>query len=171
MKKYLLLVLLLTCVFVTGCVKVDVKIGDDKKDTTTTTTTAASTSSNSFTCSANQNNNGTKIISIYTVNYLGNYVTDVKTIETVVSDDDAILTTTKSTVDQMYNVMNSTYGGYSFTSKIEGNKLVVETTIDYTKMDLDKYAEDYPTYASYIENGKFTVDGIKSMYKLIGAKC
>ena len=46
-----------------------------------------------------------------------------------------------------------------------------ETTIDYTKMDLDKYAEDYPTYASYIENGKFTVDGIKSMYKLIGAKC
>ena len=53
----------------------------------------------------------------------------------------------------------------------EEKKVTSDVTIDYSEMDIKEFVEDQPTLNSYVEDGKFLVEGIKALYESMGATC
>lgn len=131
----------------------------------------SSGSESKMVCTLEQDAGSYKLKNTYTINYTGKYVDSVHTVEEVTSDNETILNSVKSQTEELYKETNNKYGGYSYTVKKSGNTVTADTTIDYGKMDLKKYAEDQPELSSYVEDGKMLVDGMKSIYQMVGAKC
>ena len=92
-------------------------------------------------------------------------------VATRLSNDESILSYFDETVNNTYKTMNDTYGGYTYKTTKEDNKLISNATIDYSKMDLNKLMKDQPTYKSMIKNDKMLVEGLISVYKSAGATC
>lgn len=110
--------------------------------------------------------------STYEVTYKGNIVSNVKSIETIKSDDSEVIDYFDEYLNSTYSSMNENYGGYDFTVKKEDGKIVANTTIDYSKLDLDKLAKDQPTFKSSLDSeGNLTLNGIKQIYTELGATC
>lgn len=160
MRKVLVLLVLLLSL--TGC-------GEEKKNDNQVVEPKLST----ITCKTDGaiEGDGYSVETNYKINYSDDYVDNVETIETVVSDDEDILDSMESYLDSTYTTAGETYGGYTYNVSRDGNTLTATVTIDYNVMDLDKYVEDYPTMESYIEDGKFLVDGITEIYESLGTTC
>lgn len=127
-----------------------------------------------LTCTLDKNDvvTGYKLTTKYEATAKGNKLTTVKTTETVESDSQDVLDYFKEATEESYNKMNDTYGGYTFTTKSEGKKLVVNTTIDYTKLDQKKLAADEPAMKQYMDkNNNMTLDGIQKVYEAMGSTC
>ena len=113
----------------------------------------------------------------YTANYElrlkdDTHVKSVKTTETIKSSDSDYLTTTKESIEELYDNVNNQYGGYSCSVKISGDTLTSECVIDYEKMDLKQYIQDNPSAKVIADDDyKATSEGLKSTYKALGAKC
>lgn len=100
-----------------------------------------------------------------------NYVKEVVSTETVKSDDKDYLEQTKEVTEELYKQSNDTYGGYSYKVSISGNTLTAECTIDYSKMDVEKYVEE-TGLENFIDSKKnVLLSGVKQIYKELGATC
>ena len=54
----------------------------------------------------------------------------------------------------------------------ENGKVTSSTTIDYSKMDLDKFVKSNTALSSYVnDKNQLTKDGVISLYESLGAKC
>ena len=124
----------------------------------------------SMTCTRTMNQNGIKTSLKYNVEYEGNYLSRIKTVETVETDDTYILNTYKNQIESLY----SPYKGveyYEYNVDIADNKLTSTVDINYAKVDTDKLLEIDSANGTLIKDGKISVDDIKSVYESLGATC
>lgn len=125
-------------------------------------------------CTTSQNNlaNGYEIKSEYNIYAKGDVVKSVKTKETVTSDQEAILNTFETTLNSTYGTYSKEYGGYKYEIVKDNNMVTSNVEIDYTVMDLARFANDNSVLKNYMnDNNELTVDGLKTMYKSLGATC
>lgn len=125
-------------------------------------------------CTASQNNlaNGYEIKSEYNIYAKGDVVKSVKTKETVTSDQEAILDTFETTLNSTYGTYSKEYGGYKYEIVKDDNTVTSNVEIDYSVMDLARFANDNSVLKNYMnDNNELTVDGLKTMYKSLGATC
>ena len=152
MKKALLIILLCGVILLSGC-------GDKEQK---------------LNCTLTKNDvvNGYKMTSHYDVTSKNKIVTKVITTETVESEDTEVLDYFKSYIEEAYTKMNEAYGGYDFKTTLEDKKLVVNTTIDYTILNLEQLSKDDSSMKQFVdEDNNLTLDGIKKMYEILGASC
>lgn len=110
--------------------------------------------------------------SSYTVYYGGGVVKKVSTVETVESSDSEFLTKVEKDLNDSYNRSEENYGGYTYNITNKDGKVTSTVTVDYKKMDLDKFIKDNEAMKSYVnDKNKITLEGIKKMYESMGAKC
>ena len=110
--------------------------------------------------------------STYKVYSKNDVVSKVVTEEIVTSEDEEVLESFKEYLSKTYSAQNETYGGVTNEVKKEEGKVISSTTIEYNKMDLDKYIEDNTVLNNYInDDNKLTVEGAVSIYKALGAVC
>ena len=125
-------------------------------------------------CTISQNDltNGYKLESEYSIYAKGDVVNSVKTKETVISDQESILSYFETTLNTTYEKYNSEYGGYTYEVIKDTNSVTSNVEIDYSKMDLNKFSKDQSSIRSAMnDNNELTVDGMKAMYESIGATC
>ncbi len=125
-------------------------------------------------CTASQNNlaNGYEIKSEYNIYAKGDVVKKVKTKETVTSDQEAILNTFETTLNSTYGTYSKEYGGYKYEIVKDNNTVTSNVEIDYSVMDIERFANDNSVLKNYMnDNNELTVDGLKTMYKSLGATC
>lgn len=115
--------------------------------------------------------NGYSLESEYTINYKGDVVESVDTVEKVTSESSEILDTFETTLNSTYSKMKETYGGYTYDVSKKDNTVTSKVTIDYNKMNIEQFVKDQPSLKSYVEDNKLKVDGIKSLYENMGATC
>jgi len=59
---------------------------------------------------------------------------------------------------------------YYITNK--DGKVVSKVTIDYSKIDIDKFVKENPAMKSYVNKyNQITLEGVKKMYESMGATC
>lgn len=110
--------------------------------------------------------------STYTVYSKDDVVNKVVTEEIVTSENEDILEYFKEYLNKTYSAQNDTYGGVTNEVKVEDGKVISSTTIDYNKMDLDKYVEDNSALNNYVnDDNRLTTEGVVSIYKALGAVC
>ena len=112
-----------------------------------------------------------ELVSEYKINYKGDFVESVETTETVTSESEDILNTFESTLNETYKKMNDVYGGYTYEVTKEKGKVVSNVEIDYNTMDVEQLVKDQPTFKSYVEDNKLSVEGLKTIYESTGATC
>lgn len=118
------------------------------------------------------NTTGYKIVSEYKVYSTGKVVDKVETVETVTSESESILDYFEETINTTYKIQSETYGGYTYNITNENGKVVSTVTIDYSKMDLEKYVSDNSVMKNFVNDAnRITTDGVISIYEAIGATC
>lgn len=155
MKKFIkVLVIFVGVIFLAGCNGVG-------KNTVT-----------KCTLDSDQTASGYTLKSEYIIYSKGDIVTSVKTKEVVTSDNITILNYFENTLNTQYEAANKSYGGYTFDVKKEEKKVTSNVTIDYTKMDLNKYVKDNASMKTYMnKDSKITLSGAKKLYESFGATC
>lgn len=125
------------------------------------------------TCTMNTIDENTNYIikSTYEIYAKEEDVEKVNVKEVIEIDDKEELELYKEMLRSTYLSANKEYNGYMNKIKIEKNKIISNTTIDYTKMNLKKYLSSNPTMAEYIKDNKISLDGIVSIYEQMGALC
>lgn len=127
-------------------------------------------SGNLMTCTMSMNQNNIKTNLKYNISYDGDYVTRVKSIETVETDSEDILNSYKAQIESLYSPYND-IEYYEYNVKIEDNKLTSTVDINYEKVDTDKLLEIDSANGQLIKDGKIKVNDIKSVYESLGAIC
>lgn len=123
-----------------------------------------------MTCTRTMNQNGIKTGLKYTVIYQGDYVTRVKSVETIETDSSEVLDAYQEQIESIY----SPYKGidyYEHDVSIDGDKLTSTVDINYEKIDTDKLLEIDSANGQLIKDGKIKLSDIKSVYEAIGAVC
>jgi len=126
------------------------------------------------TCEMTSNDpaNGYKLSSVYKIYGTSNVVDKVVTTETVESEDEETLDYFKEYLSTTYDTYNKAYGGYKNEIKKSEGELISETTIDYSKMDLEKYIEDNSAMKNYVNSdNQLLLEGVISIYESLGATC
>lgn len=126
------------------------------------------------TCTLTSNNvaQNYKMENEYKIYGKGKVVTKVVTTETITSSNQEILDYLEETVKETYDVNNATYGGYTNKMTNENGKLVSETTVDYSKMDVEKFVKDNSVMKNYVNSkNELLMDGIVAVYEAMGATC
>lgn len=128
-----------------------------------------------YICTSSQDN------SLYNYSVEGEYkvymkdgvVTKVITKEVATSDDEDILNQLETYSKTMYANADKTYGGYKYSTSIKGDELTINVTVNYDKMDRDKFAKDNSSsIKKYVnDDNKYTKEGIKDLYEDLGATC
>ena len=99
-------------------------------------------------------------------------VSKVEITETVTSKNTTILAYFEKQHKDQYKANNNTYKGYTYNVTNKDGKVVSKVTIDYSKMDLNKFIKDNPAMKSYVnKDKKITLNGIKKMYESMGSTC
>ena len=150
-KKFLLAILLVMTLLVTGC-------GSKEESKILTCTRNATVTA------------GVKMELVYKATYKGDYVEMIETEEKVISDTESVLETYKASIEAMY----SPYKGvehYNYSVDVSGDTLTSKTKIDYSKIDTDKLIEIDSANATLIKDGKIKVDDVRLMYEKVGATC
>lgn len=119
-----------------------------------------------------QSKSGYKTIVTYNIYSKNDVVSKVSYEEVLTSENTTILKYFEDLNKKQFEQQNKTYGGYSFDVKAEKNKIISNVTINYSKLDMNKFIKDNSAMKSYVdENNKFTLKGAKTMYESLGAKC
>ncbi len=135
-----------------------------------TVTGCGSEKNESMTCTRTTNQNNIKTSLKYNINYTNDYVTRVKSVETVESSNIDILNTYKEQIESLYSAYkNVKY--YEYNVKIEDSKLTSTVDINYEKINTDKLLEIDSANGQLIKDGKIKVSDIKSVYESMGAIC
>lgn len=149
MKKILLSILLVTICLITGC-------GTKQEKT--------------MTCTRTLSQSGIKMDLTYIIKYKDDYVTNLESIETVISDDNNILETYKKEAESIYKPYNG-IKYYDYSVEIEGDTLVSTLNINYSKVDTDKMIKVDSSNKQIIKDGKVKLSDVESIYKQIGLNC
>lgn len=150
MKKFLAVALLVGVLFLSGC-------SNEKEG--------------KLVCTMNKDMDGsTKLESTYNVSYKGGYAMMVETTETIIGNNSEALETYKSSLESMYGAYKDVKY-YDNDIKVEGNKLISTTKINYEKIDTDKLVEIDSNNEALMENGKVKVSTLKDAYEQLGASC
>jgi Uncharacterized protein conserved in bacteria len=116
--------------------------------------------------------NGVSVYTDYTVTYVGDIIKKAELVETLESDNKGTIEYYYNYFDAYYDQLNDKYGGYTWKLSKTDNKVVSNTTMDYTKINLKKYAEDVPIFKNYLnDNNELTIKGLKSLYATAGITC
>ena len=182
-RKYLFLVVLGCCLLLlTGC-------GTDSNKNLTEGNSGAesSTKGNSGNDSSNEESkeqvmichnsssqtssqNNVKLDLTYTVYYVDDYVTRVKSVEEVESDDTDLLEAYQDQVEKIYEpYKNVRY--YDYEVVISGKRLTSRVDIDYEHIDTDKLIDIDSSNATLIKDGKVAIYNIENIYKQKQANC
>lgn len=132
------------------------------KDKTKTTT---------CTLESDQKPNGYILNNKYTIYYSKDIVKKVEINQVISSEKNDILNSFKESISKQYESNNNLYGGYTYDVKVDKDKLEANITIDYTKVNLDKYSKDNEAMKEYLTDGKLTKDKLIKLYKTSGIKC
>lgn len=115
---------------------------------------------------------GYKLESEYKIYGEGDVANKVVTVEVVSSDSQDNLDYFEELFKSTYASTNEVYGGYTNKVTNKDGKVTSETTIDYNKMDVEKYVKDNSVMKSYVnKDNKVLVDGVVKIYEAIGATC
>ncbi len=106
----------------------------------------------------------------YKVTYKGDYVLLVESEESVTADDKKILETMKTSVEETYAPYKD-LEHYDYEVKIDGKKLISKATINYEKLDIDKFVEIDESSKLLIKDGKVKIEDLKAVYEASGATC
>ncbi len=126
------------------------------------------------TCTLTSNNvaQGYKMENEYKIYGKGKIANKVVTTETITSSSQEILDYLESYAKETYEANNKAYGGYTVKFTNENGKLVSETTIDYTKMDIEKFISDNSVMKNYVNSkNEPLMDGLIKIYEATGATC
>ncbi len=127
-------------------------------------------SGNLMTCTRSMNQNNIKTNLKYSVSYDGDYVTRVKSVETIETDSEDILNSYKSQIESLYSPYKDV-DYYKYDVEVNDNKLTSTVDINYEKVDTDKLLEIDSANGQLIKDGKIKVSDIKSVYESLGAIC
>ena len=106
----------------------------------------------------------------YSVDYKGKYVTNVSSVEKIISDDIPYLEEYHDQIEKIYSpYSNLEY--YDYNVYIDGNTLVSESNIDYSNIDTYKMILIDDANSQFIKDGKVLIDTIKSYYENLGISC
>lgn len=98
-------------------------------------------------------------------------VTRVVGQQVVASNNKGKLTTLETKMKDTYKEA-SKYGGYDYDIKINGKKLIIDTDIDYTELDLEEMSKNNEDLKAYLtEDYKYKLSDIQAMYMMTGAEC
>lgn len=154
MKKYIKLFALIMVVFMaTGCNSIGTKV-------------------TTCTLDNDQSKSGYKILSTYKIYSKKDVVKKVEMEETLTSKNTTILAYFEKIYNARYKTENSKYKGITYNVKKEDGKLITRVTTDYNKLNMTDYIKANSAMNSYVnKDKKFTLEGAKTMYESIGAKC
>ena len=124
----------------------------------------------SMTCTRTMNQNNIKTSLKYNVEYNDDYVSRIKSVETIETDSSDILNTYKEQIESLYSPYQDV-DYYEYNVEIQDNKLTSTVDINYEKVDTDKLLEIDSANGQLIKDGKIRVDDIKSVYENLGAIC
>lgn len=121
---------------------------------------------------SNQAASGYSLDSTYEIYSKGGVVNKVKTKEVVTSDQEDVLTYFETYLNESYETASDTYGGYTYKVTKSDDKISSDVTIDYNKMDLDKFVSDNSSMKAYVnKDNKITLEGVTKIYESLGATC
>lgn len=123
-----------------------------------------------LTCTRKASQGGVDFDLLYTVNYKGEYVTSVNSIEKLSCEDGFVLYSYQEDIEYIYEPYKE-LKYYDYDVKIEGNTLISETNIDYTKVNTKRMIEIDESNANLIRNGHITVDTLEAYYQTLGVVC
>ena len=127
-----------------------------------------------MTCTSNINNTKQNYNSniIYSVYYKNKVVTKVVINEIYKSDNLDMITYFKESRSAIYDNYNKLYGGYSYEIQEGDNRLEINNTIDYSKVNVKKMVKNKIIDKDYVDSYyNLTKIGAKTMYENIGATC
>lgn len=152
MKKFIKCIPLFAIIlFVSGCAKTQVTVCTNVND---------------------QSKSGYKSTTTYKIYYKNDIVTKVDSEEILTSQNNTYIKYFEDLNKKQYETQNKAYGGYTYDVKAEKEKVISKLTIDYTKVNMNKFIEDNSAMKSYVnKDNKFTIDGAKTMYESLGATC
>ena len=124
------------------------------------------------TSSSDQSASGYKIKSEYKIYSSNDLVSKVELEETITSKNNTVLAYFEKQQKDQYKQNNDSYKGYDYSVTNKKGNLVSKVTIDYSKMNLDKFVKDNPAMKSYVnKDNKIILKGIITMYESMGVKC
>lgn len=151
MKKILCLLMIL---IITGC-------GCNKKYTTNTCELVSDQSSSGYI--------SYKTYKIYSTKDL---VNKVEITEEIKSNKKDILDFFEKQLKTQYKEADKKYKGYKYSVKIKNSKVISKVTINYNKLDMDKYIKDNSAIKAYVNSdNKLTREGAIKMYETMQASC
>ena len=106
----------------------------------------------------------------YKITYSGKYVDMIESDEVLDVSNADTLKVYKQTIENMYKAYDE-LDYYDVDIKVDGNKLISKTKIDYTKIDTDKMIQIDSSNKQIIKDGKVLVDDVKNMYSQLGVTC
>lgn len=155
----------------TGCTKSEDNNTNKNNNTNNDNNTVQETEEiKTMTCTRTATQSNLSIDVKYEVEYIGNYVSILKSTEKVISSDNSILEQYKSTLENVYGPYQEIeYYDYNITINDDTLTSVVE--INYEKIDTDKMIEIDSANAQLIQNNKVKVATVKQIYESVGAIC
>ena len=133
-------------------------------------TGCGNSSTQTMTCTRTMNQNNIQTSLKYIVNYQGDYVTRIKSVETIETDNSDILDSYKEQVETIYSPYKDVEY-YEYNVEVADNKLTSTVDINYEKIDTDKLLEIDSSNGQLIKDGKIAVADIKTVYENLGAIC
>lgn len=104
--------------------------------------------------------------------YRDKFVTTIKTNRKIETNDNAKLNELINSYSSQYDINKASYSGYDYTlKKIDETHAEIDSEIDYSKLDMEKYLKDNPAMSKYTEDNKMTFDGAQKMYEASGYTC
>ena len=150
-RKYLFLAVIISVMFlVTGC--------------------SSNSEEKTMTCSRTMDQNEMKTSLSYKISYKGDYVTRVKSEESIETSDTSTLDTYKEQIEKIYSPYKDVKY-YQYNVTIDGNKLISTVDINYALIDADKLIEIDSANSQLIKDGKVKISDVKSLYEQLGATC
>ena len=119
-----------------------------------------------------QSASGYVIKTTYNIYSNKDIVTKVETNEVITSKNNTILAYFEKNNKDKYDSENKKYGGYTVNVLNKDGKVTTNITIDYNKMDVDKFVTDNTAMKSYVnDKHQVTLKGAKTLYESLGATC
>lgn len=112
-----------------------------------------------------------KTISLsYKVKHKGSKVLAVESVEKVISNDKSIIDSYKEDVEDFYEPFKYV-DNYSYKIKSNNKSITVNTSIDYSKIDLNEMMMIDPDIEQLMEDGYIDLDLMKISYENLGLEC
>ena len=126
-----------------------------------------------FTCNIKtiQEANGYTLTSKYKVYSKNNIVTKVVINEVIKTDNEKIIDSFKSILENQYKGANDKYGGYTYKIKKEKGKLISSSTMNFKKMNMKSFITDNNMKEFSNKDNQITIKKMKEYYEGLGAKC